>query len=69
MAVCQNKKILVFLSKNDELIPYYLGEKLIQEFKKRKYDYKVIVNTHLKHLLTGTFNLLNTKEYLTFLKE
>ena len=65
----KNKKILIFLSKNDELIPYHLGEKLLQEFERRKYDYKVIVNHHFKHFFTGVINLCNSKEYLGFLKK
>ena len=64
----ENKKILVFLSKNDELMPYHLGERLLQEFEKRKYNYKVIVNYHFKHFFTGVFNLLNSKKYLNFLE-
>lgn len=61
------KKILVYLAKKDEMIPYSLGQRLVEQLQSNKYDVKVITNNYFGHTLTGTWNLLNAKVYLKFL--
>lgn len=61
------KRILVYLSKNDRMIPYHQGQKLVRELESKKYDVKVITNNHVGHLLAGALNLLKAKTYLEFL--
>lgn len=63
-----NKKILIYLSRKDEVIPFFLGENLVHKLKNKKYSCVVIVNRYLNHLLTGLYNLLNAKVYLQFLR-
>ncbi|MDD2822876.1 MAG: prolyl oligopeptidase family serine peptidase [Candidatus Daviesbacteria bacterium] len=65
----KNKKILVYLSKKDEVIPYDLGMSLVEEFKKRNYKYSLKVNNYLKHFYAGFYNLMNAKYYLKFLAD
>lgn len=65
----KNKDILVYVSKKDEIIPYYLGKQLLEAFKERNYSYKTIVNTQLNHFFTGVYNLFNCSIYSQFLKK
>lgn len=65
----RDKDILIYLSKNDELIPYSQGEKFVEKCKENKYNYRVVINQHLKHGLAGMYNLLNANIYLRFLDE
>lgn len=64
-----DKKVLIYLSKKDEIIPYEQGKQLVKEFKKRNYKYNLVINNKLNHFLTGVFNLINATVYLSFLKE
>lgn len=64
----KNKKILIYLSKKDEVIPYDLGKSLVIEFEKKNYNYNLVINKNLKHTYTGIFNLINARHYLMFLK-
>ncbi len=64
----KGKKILVYLAEKDEIIPFKLGMRLINEFDKKNYDYKLIKNKKLNHFFTGLYNLSNPKVYLDFLK-
>jgi esterase/lipase len=63
----KDKKLLIYLSEKDTIIPYQLGLKLIHEFENRKYDYKLIINTKLGHLHAALYNSFNAKVYLKFL--
>ena len=63
----QGKKILLYRSQGDELIPYEQGLKLIEYYKERKYHFKVITIRWLNHMLAFFFNLLRFKVYLDFL--
>ncbi len=65
----KNKKILVYLSKKDEIIPFNLGQRLVNEFENKRYNYTLVTNNKLNHLFTGTYNLFNAGRYLSFLKE
>lgn len=64
----KDKKILVYLSKKDKIIPFSIGMKFIQELDKRNYDYQLIVNTKLGHLQTAMFNSFRATVYLKFLE-
>ncbi len=63
------KRMLVYLSQNDELIPYHLGKALLNEFEKRNYDYQVIVNHRNRHVFTGIWSLVHMNVYLAFLEK
>ena len=63
-----NKKILIYLTEIDEVIPFNLGKSIVKEFNERKYNYTLITNKHLKHLYAGAYNLFNAKVYLNFLR-
>lgn len=65
----KNKKILVYLSKRDTVIPFSLGMELIQAFEKRDYDYRLIINTRLGHIATAMYNSFKAKDYIDFLNE
>ncbi len=65
----QDKKILMYLSRKDEIIPYEQSLKLIDIFKERKYNFKVISIFHFNHLLTFVFNLFHFKVYVDFLSD
>jgi hypothetical protein len=63
----KDKKILFYCSKKDELIPFIQAKKLAIEFKKRKYDYRLIINKRNKHFGAALINLLNYSRYIRFL--
>ncbi len=65
----QGKKILVYLARHDEIIPYPLGAALVKQLQQRGYDCTVRINPILGHILTATVNLVNSRVYLTFLRE
>lgn len=65
----QNKRMLIYLSTKDEILPYPLSVELIHVFKKRNYTFHVVTNRHLGHVLTGTYNLLNSRVYFKFLND
>jgi len=65
----QGKKLLIYLAKNDQIIPYSQGEALIQKCKEYNYNYQVIINNYFNHGLTGIYNLLNLRSYLKFLED
>lgn len=64
----KNKKILVYLSKRDRVIPFPVGMKLIQAFEKKQYKYQLIVNPRLGHMYTSLYNSVRANVYLDFLK-
>ncbi len=64
-----SKEILIYLSQRDEIIPFSQGEKLLEEFKARKYNYTAVVNKKLRHLPAAIINLLNFPIYINFLKK
>ncbi len=65
----KNKQILVYLSKKDEIIPYKQGMKIVNEFKKRKYDVVLKTNINLNHYISCGLNYHNIIGYLSFLKK
>lgn len=64
----KDKKILVYLSEKDEVIPFSLGKRLIKKFGEKNYSYTLVTNSKLNHLFTGIYNMLNFRSYLNFLK-
>jgi len=64
----KDKKILIYISKKDELIPYRQSLQLIDQLKYLDCQIKVVTNKHLNHILSGTKNLLKFNRYLTFLE-
>ncbi|MBI3290312.1 alpha/beta hydrolase [Candidatus Microgenomates bacterium] len=64
----KNKKLLIYLSEKDEIIPFVLGRELVEDLKKKNYDTTVIVNPYLDHFLTGAIDLFKANTYLKFLK-
>lgn len=62
------KKILIYLSEKDEVIPFTLGKRLIRRFDAMKYNYILVKNNKFKHLYTGAYNLFKVNVYLNFLK-
>lgn len=64
----KSKKLLIYLAKNDEIIPIDLGLKLVKALQDKKYTYQLIINHGLKHFFAGTYNLVKARDYLTFLK-
>lgn len=65
----QNKRILIYLSTKDKVIPYQLSQELINQLIKRRYTFRVIINNHFGHFLTGAYNLLNSRIYIKFLND
>ena len=63
----QGKRLLIYLAKNDEIIPYPIGHKLVEEIRRRGCASQVVINTHFRHVLTGAYNLFNTSVYMHFL--
>lgn len=64
----RNRKILVFLSKQDDWIPYDEGVRLVNHLTKEN-TVRVIINKRMNHILSGVKNLLFAQEYTSFLKE
>lgn len=58
------KKINIFLSKNDIVIPYYCGKILLTKMKSSHYNLLCQVNNSLGHYLTIFSFYLNPKKFL-----
>lgn len=69
LAHLHNKKLLIYLSSKDELIPWQLGQNLVSRLDHLGYHYQLITNHSLSHSHTGLINLLNVRSYLNFLAE
>ncbi len=59
-----NKKISVYLSKADRVIPCDLGEKLVKEMEVKNLKPKLIENKHLGHYLTLLCFYLSPEKFL-----
>lgn len=65
----QGKKILLYISKKDNIIPYETQAiTLFNGLKQKKYSLKLVVNNS-RHVITIALNLLRPKIYLNFLKD
>jgi esterase/lipase len=60
----KSKKVSIFLSKADEVVPYYCGEKLLEKLKSLKYNLFYDINDNLGHYLTVMQFYLNPKKFL-----
>ena len=64
-----DKQFLIYLAKNDGVIPYSQGLQLVNEFKNKKIKYDLIINKKRNHVVSGFLNLLKYKRYIDFLKD
>lgn len=58
------KKIFVFLSRSDEVIPYQYGHKLLRELKEKGYNVYSEINNKKGHYLTALDFYFHPKKYL-----
>lgn len=64
----RGKKLLIYLTKRDKVIPYDHGLELVGQIKTAGYDYRLITNHHLVHAHAGVYNFANMRTYLDFLR-
>lgn len=60
----KSKKVSIFLSKADKVIPYYCGKKLLEKVKSTKYDLFYKIDDHLGHYLIALQFYLSPKKFL-----
>ena len=64
----QGKKILMYISKKDNIIPYESQAlTLFKALENKGYKVKLVTNNYLHHAFTVAYNLLRPKLYLKFL--
>lgn len=62
-----NRKILIYLAKKDEVIPYELQKRLFEELIKVNKNVQIEYDFKHNHFISAMFNLLNYKKYIKFL--
>lgn len=60
----KSKKVSIFLSKADKVIPYYCGKKLFEKAKSKRYNLFYKINNNLGHYLTALQFHLSPKRFL-----
>lgn len=60
----KSKKVSIFLSKTDKVIPYYCGKKLLEKAKSLNYNLFYKINNNLGHYLTALQFYLSPKKFL-----
>jgi len=60
----KSRKVSIFLSKADNVIPYYCGKKLLEKAKSLKYNLFYKINDSLGHYLTALQFYLSPKRFL-----
>ena len=65
----RNRKILLYLSEKDEVIPYVLQTRLLNKLNKFNINVQMIVNHNLNHLFSALLNLVLFNRYVKFLKK
>ena len=60
----KSKKVSIFLSKADKVIPYYCGKKLLEKAKSLKYNLFYNINDNPGHYLTALKFYLSPKRFL-----
>ena len=65
----KEKEILIFLSKNDKIVPYNNGVKLLNLLNKDNLKYKLIINTLFGHYISYIKNLIFSDEIIKFLEK
>jgi len=58
------KHITIIISKADQVVPFYCGNKLLNNLKKHKYNISYDINKSLGHLLTGVKFYSNPEKIL-----
>lgn len=62
------KRILLYLSPGDEVIPYRFGDQLARALHTKRYDVTIVKTLPLRHWQACTYNLINARTYLRFLR-
>ncbi|OGK11310.1 hypothetical protein A2954_01985 [Candidatus Roizmanbacteria bacterium RIFCSPLOWO2_01_FULL_37_12] len=62
-------RLLIYLSKKDEIIPYEQGLDLVNKLKKKDCSLSLRTNFNFNHLISCAFNFYNVFDYAGFLKE
>lgn len=65
----KDRKLLIYLSKRDEIIPYEQGLSFSEALRKRGCNIILRTNINFNHLISCFFNLYNIFDYKNFLKE
>ncbi|KKP87231.1 MAG: hypothetical protein UR89_C0004G0020 [Candidatus Roizmanbacteria bacterium GW2011_GWA2_35_8] len=65
----EKAKILFYLAKKDEVIPYKLQTKLLEKLKKINHRIQIYTDRKLNHLFSALLNLLWYKRYAKFLND
>lgn len=65
----KDKKVCIFLSKTDSIIPFYSGKKLLKELRFLGVDVSCEINRNLGHYLTTVDFYLNPEKYLSISEE
>lgn len=63
----RSKKILFYMAKKDEVIPYKLQKRLLEELIKVNKNVQVEHDIKYNHFISAMINLLNYKKYIKFL--
>lgn len=62
-----SKKILFYMAEKDEVIPYELQKRLLEELTKINKNIQVERDIKYNHFISAMMNLLNYKKYIKFL--
>lgn len=65
----KSKKVLIYLAKKDQIVPYDKAKRLVDEMEKLKINHQVILNKYLTHYLAASKNHLVSSQYLQFLNK
>ena len=60
--------ILIYLSAQDELIPFNSQQELLQSLQKKRIYIEAIINERHGHMVSGAINLLRFPVYINFLR-
>ena len=63
----KNKDILIFLSKNDKIVPYNNGTKLLKLLNKDNIQYELVTNKFFGHYISGIKNVIFYNKIQNFL--
>src|SRR3989344_761626 len=64
----KKRKLLIYLSKRDEIIPYKHGLSFIGGLKKRDCSFILKTSFNFSHLISCAFNFYNIFDYIDFLR-
>lgn len=63
----KKKDILIFLSKNDKIIPYHTGIKLLYLLNQDNIKYELVTNKFIGHYISGFKNIIFSNKIVNFL--